>query len=801
MGQVSLGVLRGYSDSASNEYGNFNIYLYYDSITRANNGNSTTVTFTNCYVKAAPVFSNKRYTSNTIYIDSVSIGSTSLGISSSWVGRKYAGVSNGKKVYLPQGHSTSKVTKNLTVPIGTGSLTVTLKGHRSGTETNSQTLTKTISFNEGWAQLAVPYANVVKNGEAKKYGDNGDNSATIVLTNSSWGAFSNATNNDFKSCGLKYSTDGQNYTSLSSTDNKPKWKVYIPATTTKILFKDIYISGSAQSSKAGVAPNSTDVKYYAKPNKPTITKIQESTSGTQMTVTVTATKGSNGSNNNATGVEIAHSVDGSAKSYKLGNTYTFTINSVDYDKTVIYARTVGTHNIDVYKNKDLKEKTNIYYSDEIISYLNKSITITAPGQPSKLIIHDSGQNQFSITCSMGTDGENNEAQDVEIYYTINGTSPLDGGELRNSEDVHLYHQGEFVGVSEDTTVNAVARTVGIHPSYKYSTWTSIASAEILYYQAPMIQRPTISYDKKLTKKSTITINQYMTIYKNSQIVSFKAGLYKDQNHDNLQNEEIAEIRVAPVIKFPYISNMGGYMCQYTVGTILENEKAKFTVLKDGCILAQYKSQDNDSPAKFYLNDYNGVSIKDGINLIAGQTYQIFDCILYYKDGDKDMYIQHGDVLEWKDHYRFIAVYIQQGIPNNSWGEYTYNPKISYVYGNNILDEIPIHLESLNKTLKTQSINLGSSHSFYLSQFDIRKGDAIYTKIIHEIKNKNGASIDILDTNQVPASEICFIESNGVMRVNVDGSWYEGQVWVNCDGIWKEATDIFVNYNTEWKESI
>lgn len=653
MGSVSLGILRGYSDSTSNEYGNFNTYLYYDSITRANNGNSTTVTFTNCYVKAVPVFSNKRYTSNTIYIDSVSIGSTSLGISSSWVGRKYAGVSNGKKVYLPQGHSTSKVTKNLTIAIGTGSLTVTLYGHRSGTETKSQKLTGTINFASGWEQLELPCANVVKGGQPRVYGDNGDNSATIILTDGSWGQFDDATGNSFKSCGLKYSTDGKNYTSLTSDLRTPLWKIYVPYGTTKISFKDIYISGSAQSSKAGKASNPTDVKHYSKPDKPSITKIQTSTSDDQMTVTVTATKGSNGSNNNATGVEIAHSVGDSAKSYKLGNTYTFTINSGDYDKTVIYARTVGTHNIDVYKNNDLKETTNIYYSDEIISFLDENVTITAPEPPNGLKIHDSGQNQFSITCSKGTDGTNNNAQDVEIYYTIDGTSPLDGGDkLRNSEDVHLYRQGEFVGVSKDTTVNAVARTVGFHPKYQYSTWTNIVSQAVLYYQAPTIQRPTISYDKKLTKKSTITINQSITIYKNSIISSCKAGLYKEQNHNNLQLDDISTI----------------------------------------------------------------------------------------------------------------------------------------------------NLTDLNNILKTKSVELQISHQFYLSQFDdICKGDAIYTKIIYGIQN--GASKDLLDINQILASEIYFIESNGIMRVNVNNNWYEGQVWVNCDGVWKEATDVFVNHNTQWKESI
>jgi hypothetical protein len=63
---------------------------------------------------------------------------------------------------------------------------------------------------------------------------------------------------------------------------------------------------------------------------------------------------------------------------------------------------------------------------------------------------------------------------------------------------------------------------------------------------------------------------------------------------------------------------------------------------------------------------------------------------------------------WQDNYRFIAVYIQQGIPDNRWtGTYIYEPKIAYVNDdNNILDEIDMDTDALNATLKKQSIFLG-----------------------------------------------------------------------------------------------
>jgi hypothetical protein len=40
-----------------------------------------------------------------------------------------------------------------------------------------------------------------------------------------------------------------------------------------------------------------------------------------------------------------------------------------------------------------------------------------------------------------------------------------------------------------------------------------------------------------------------------------------------------------------------------------------------------------------------------------------------------------------------------------------------------------------------------------------------------------------------------------MRVNIDQHWCEGQVWVNINGVWKEAADVFVNYDNQWLESV
>ena len=64
-------------------------------------------------------------------------------------------------------------------------------------------------------------------------------------------------------------------------------------------------------------------------------------------------------------------------------------------------------------------------------------------------------------------------------------------------------------------------------NYDRSIATDIVTKNILYYKTPVINQPTISYDKKLTKKSSIRVNQYVNLYKHDKFKSCRIGLYKD----------------------------------------------------------------------------------------------------------------------------------------------------------------------------------------------------------------------------------------------------------------------------------
>jgi accessory colonization factor AcfC len=95
-----------------------------------------------------------------------------------------------------------------------------------------------------------------------------------------------------------------------------------------------------------------------------------------------------------------------------------------------------------------------------VSVSTANITISQPGQPKNLQITDLGNNSFSIQCEKGTGGTNNSSVGVDIYYTTDGTSPLNGNSIKSNA---VKYEGGTVNITQDTTINAVARTVGAHP--------------------------------------------------------------------------------------------------------------------------------------------------------------------------------------------------------------------------------------------------------------------------------------------------------------------------------------------------
>lgn len=143
MGQVYLGILYGYQYDT---HGKYNIYLCYDSITRDKTKPSD-IEISNAYIYAER-YEQYKYTTNTLYVDSISIGGVDFGISMSWSGH------NGGDQATPRATSNS-VTKTITVGIDATSSRVVVTGHRSGQYADAQRLEGAISFESGHLEYVL----------------------------------------------------------------------------------------------------------------------------------------------------------------------------------------------------------------------------------------------------------------------------------------------------------------------------------------------------------------------------------------------------------------------------------------------------------------------------------------------------------------------------------------------------------------------------------------------------------------------------------------------------------------------
>ena len=248
---------------------------------------------------------------------------------------------SGIKLTVP-GNSTAYVFKNATstVPLGVfDSGSFTLSFSTSGDINNfNHSGSGSISYSAYATSVGTPSVSIT---------DNGNNTFSISATKGS-----NGTNNTAKGVGgISYSFDNSNWTSGSSGS----------VSVNKTVYGRAYTTGTYNNS--GYASTSKAIKYYSKPGTPTVT-ISDDGSGT---VTISTTKGSDGSNNNATAVtDIQYSFNNSTWT-NYSSPFTITESQTVYAR----ARTKGTYT----------GNSNAYlYSDYTV--VSSSVTaITKCGKP------------------------------------------------------------------------------------------------------------------------------------------------------------------------------------------------------------------------------------------------------------------------------------------------------------------------------------------------------------------------------------------------------------------------------------
>ena len=349
-------------------------------------------------------------------------------------GRTYWGIYIDGNLYQ-SGNQSISFSNSGWVTLASGSFTVSLSGWSStnitlGYETCSSVTTNlttggythdylsgspdhttSVGINAYYSVCGVPSVNIT---------DNGNNTFTISATAGYSG--NNNTANGVTS--VEYSFNNYDWYGTSN------WGA-ISISSNQTVYGRAKTDGSYADSDYGYA-TPISVKYYSKPGKPTVT-ISDNGSGT---VSISATKGSNGSNNNATGVsDVQYSFDNSTW-INYSSPFTITESQTVYAR----ARTKGTYT----------GNSNAYlYSDYTV--VSSSVTaITKCSKPdlslSSSILRFNSNNLILFISA--TSGVNNNITGYEIQYsgsdTLTFTNWSASLSLSTSEDIYDY---EFARVT------------------------------------------------------------------------------------------------------------------------------------------------------------------------------------------------------------------------------------------------------------------------------------------------------------------------------------------------------------------
>lgn len=359
----------------------------------------------------------------------------------------------------------------------------------------------------------------------------------------------NGTNNNIKNVYIYYTTDGTAPSNTSTTAKKvqvlttddtdgecegetfgkvgSKYKInpiHIP------VMKDIQVRAKAYTiDTLGNNPASVEssgpVEYYSKPGVPQLRIIINNYNNT---FRIAATKGVDGSNNTSTGVQIQY------KTIQYGQNPSG--NWKDYDgadikiedRITIYAqaRTVGEYS----------DGGGVFQYSNWTVISSGAIEYSRPSTVKDLQIVNHYNNTFSINCIAGADGTNNSTDKVEISYTIgnNKKSWKESCAADDSiitDDIKLDSKDITDTTNSTVNVKVIAYTIGSvdNPRYKYSEKTE-NTFKVPYYKKATLSAPTIEYEKKLTKKSTIKVKYgTVTMSPNTGLKEYTWELYKNDN--------------------------------------------------------------------------------------------------------------------------------------------------------------------------------------------------------------------------------------------------------------------------------
>jgi hypothetical protein len=173
------------------------------------------------------------------------------------------------------------------------------------------------------------------------------------------------------------------------------------------------------------------------------------------------------------------------------------------------------------------------------------------GVPTSVYITDNLNNSIEIGAMLGTDGLNNEATNIEVFLTYDGSTPsssnyaykvISNSAYYGSNYIRAYYTLSFAELSQPAakaifgdsgvcTIKAIARTIGKAGADYYSNFTATKSGTFSWHALPT--KPEI-INPKAAGETTGTLEYTIawkpsTVDMNNNITGYSVRLWNDTN--------------------------------------------------------------------------------------------------------------------------------------------------------------------------------------------------------------------------------------------------------------------------------
>lgn len=490
------------------------------------------------------------------------------------------------------------------------------------------------------------------------------------------------------------------------------------------------------------------------PTKPTITAGAKGAS-----FTLKCDQGKSGTNNPIQATVIFYTIDGKTPTFDasgnpLGTTQKESFSGVSGGKCEkpITPSVSNTYTVKAIARSSFLAGTK--WTTQKSGTASQTITYWTDGKkPSLSLSKNTMGTEVTATYTNGAAGTNNALSKSTLYYTTDGTAPGPGIGSTIPEALETgtgQKSFKITGLTKDTTIKAIVR------NNFANNWVESDMATVT---------TTYRTDGSAPAKPTITDNG-----NNTFTVKYYHGANGTSNS-----------RTGSTIyyKTPGASN-------YTSEAFTDSKNVSFT--SDGTVYAY-------STSTFTYDSANSLTKTSAIANWAVKYYAAPSSpsnvkITYSKSR---LTIKEPWTISWT-----AATATNSNSPVKGYRIRIYKNGTTIPIYNNAGTLISTDIPSWGADrYYYDSDSTGTTFTFYPDKNNIAPGDII--KIGIHAYTKNGQNTQLFSTF-AQSDSTYNVQNAGIVRVKVNGTWKEGQVWVKVNNAWKEATSVHTKVNGSWKES-